>query len=124
MSFLRHPVRWTLVPFLLLSAGLAWFLDTRTPLATLPAWLVATNLLAFPVWWIDKLQARREGLRVPESTLHLVSVAGGAAGSLLAMRLLRHKTRKAAFWAIHGLLALAWLVALIWLFSPPPGQSS
>lgn len=119
MSFLQHPVRWTLVPYLLVSAAGAWFLDTRTPLATIPSWLVAANLCALPVWWIDKLQARAQRLRVPESSLHLISTAGAAPAALLAMSWIRHKTRKPAFWILNVVLTLGWLIFLLWIYAPP-----
>ena len=38
-----------------------------------------------------------EGWRVPEKALHAAAVLGAAPGSLVAMELLRHKTRKQPF---------------------------
>ena len=118
MSFLQHPVRWTLVPFLLVGLALAWVLHDRTPLALLPSWLVAANLCALPVWALDKYQARRDGLRVPESTLHLISAVGAAGGSLVAMSWFRHKTRKPVFWILNVVLVLLHFVALVWFYGP------
>lgn len=58
--------------------------------AFLSAWLFA--LYAF-----DKAAARAGRRRTAEATLHLLALAGGWPGALLAQRVLRHKTRKQPF---------------------------
>ena len=61
-------------------------------------WLCCCTALTTGVYAYDKLMARRGGWRVPERTLHLLTFAGGAAGALFAMIVLRHKTRHRGFW--------------------------
>jgi len=61
------------------------------------------SLLAFSAYAHDKRAARLQARRTPEWVLHLLELAGGWPGALLAQRLLRHKNRKLAyqfaFWA-------------------------
>ena len=57
----------------------------------------ALSLLTFLVYAWDKLQAKRNGRRVPELRLHALSLLGGFAGAALAMALVRHKTQRLAF---------------------------
>ena len=70
-------------------------------------WLVAANGLAMLFYYGDKTAAQRGESRIQESTLHLLELAGGWPGALLAQRLLRHKTVKASyrssFWTMVAL---------------------
>ncbi len=59
--------------------------------------LAAMNLLAFALYGIDKLKAKRGAWRIPESTLLLVAFLGGSLGAFLGMELFRHKTKHAKF---------------------------
>ena len=79
---------------------------------TMTLWYVVVS--AFTAWAFvyDKEQARNRGRRVPESTLHLLTIAGGATGALIAMERYRHKTRHMSFWII-GWSALALHLALL-----------
>ena len=80
--------------------------------------LLSVVTLAFYAW--DKRQATKEGWRVPEKRLHLLSVLGGWPGALLGQRWLRHKTVKTrfrvVFWlTVIGHLAVAAAITyLIW----------
>lgn len=65
--------------------------------AMLPFWLIAANGLAMLFYHGDKTAAQRGGSRVAESTLHLLELAGGWPGALLAQRLFRHKTTKPSY---------------------------
>lgn len=51
------------------------------------------NLIAFFVYADDKRRARHDQWRISESTLVVVALVGGSVGALLAMLMLRHKTR-------------------------------
>lgn len=90
----------------------------------LPTVLVLYGLfsaLALLAHGLDKLAARRGGRRVPEATLHLIALAGGWPGSLLAMRLFRHKRRKRAFVALTWLIAASHAALWAWFLSGPRG---
>jgi len=60
-------------------------------------YLVVVNILAFFTYFIDKKKAEKGKWRIKESTLLIFSFIGGGLGSLLAMRIIRHKTQKFKF---------------------------
>ncbi|MFM2262519.1 MAG: hypothetical protein RI959_1195 [Pseudomonadota bacterium] len=58
------------------------------------------SVLAFFAYAFDKAAAVRRGWRTQENTLHLLGLAGGWPGALLAQQLLRHKSSKPSFVAV------------------------
>lgn len=79
-------------------------------------YLISVNILGFLFMGLDKWKARKRAWRIPEATLFLLALIGGAFGCILGMYLFRHKTRHWYFaygmpviLAIHILLAI-----LIW----------
>lgn len=56
-------------------------------------WLAALNLIAFALMGLDKWKARRGAWRIPEKTLFLAALLGGALGGTVGMHLFHHKTR-------------------------------
>lgn len=79
----------------------------------LGAALVATNLLCWLAFRIDKAAAANQRRRVSERTLLLLSLLGGV-GAVLGMfaHRQRHKTRKLRFVLLVPLAALAQLAAV------------
>ncbi|WP_307731924.1 DUF1294 domain-containing protein [Pseudoduganella sp. SL102] len=77
------------------------------PAIALAGWYALASLATFIAYAIDKRAARLGRRRTPERTLLLLGLAGGWPGALLAQRLVRHKSSKAAFLAKHW-----WTVAL------------
>lgn len=63
----------------------------------LSLWYVGISAVTFAAFSWDKFQAQAGGWRTRETTLHTLSLLGGWPGGLLAMQLLRHKTRKLSF---------------------------
>jgi len=114
----ESPATWT-VPrllalpcFFLLYAAVASRWSASPWVAAVYAW---ASLLAFIAYAIDKSAARHGRWRTPESTLHVLGLACGWPGALLAQQLLRHKSSKApfvaGFWAtvvinVAGFLAV------------------
>lgn len=78
------------------------------------------SAVTFVAYALDKRAARRSNRRIPEKTLHLMELAGGWPGALLAQRTLRHKTVdvrfRVVFWAIVALHMAGWAAAL-WLWA-------
>lgn len=60
-------------------------------------YLCIINILSFSLMGIDKFKARRGLWRIPEKTLFLSALLGGAMGSILGMKLFRHKTKHRSF---------------------------
>ena len=74
------------------------------------------SAITFVVYALDKHAAQTGRWRTPESTLHLLELAGGWPGAWVAQQLLRHKSRKpgyrVAFWLmvlLHGAALAAWV---------------
>lgn len=82
----------------------------------LPLYLLA-SLLSFLQYWLDKRSAQTGDRRTAENTLHLVELAGGWPGALIAQQTFRHKTRKASyqavFWLIVAVHQLFWIDLLL-----------
>ena len=72
------------------------------------------SVLAFLLFGIDKLRAKRRAWRIRESVLLGITLLGGSVGALLGMTLFHHKTRHWYFWAV-AFLSLALQAWLLWL---------
>lgn len=73
------------------------------------------QVAVFCCFWFDKHQARNHGWRVRESTLLLISLAGGV-GAWMGQHILRHKTRKEPFRTLLGVAIGVHLAGLAGLF--------
>lgn len=116
---LRNPLAklalFALLCSLPLSGSLRWLADQQV-LWPLLIYCLA-SLLCFALYWHDKSSARNGARRIPENTLHLIELAGGWPGALVAQQALRHKTRKGSyqllFWCIVALHQLFWADQLL-----------
>lgn len=73
------------------------------------------GVIAFSAYGIDKYRAKHDMWRIPEKTLLLLALLGGAIGAYLGMKTFHHKTQHKKFTIIVPLLALIQLVAVFWL---------
>jgi uncharacterized membrane protein YsdA (DUF1294 family) len=78
-------------------------------------WLLAGTVTTFFFYAYDKMQAKRNGWRIPEIVLKGLVLAGGVIGGWLGMLGLRHKTLHRSFWAVQWVASVIYLV-LAWLF--------
>ena len=83
--------------------------------AVVALWLCFTSAIDFALMGVDKWKARRDAWRIPESTLWLFALLGGALGGTLAMRVFRHKTRHWYFRFGFPLLTVLQIALLLWL---------
>ena len=86
------------------------------PRRLLPLWLMLMSLVLFAVMGADKRRAKKGAWRVPEKTLFLLALLGGALGGVLGMRMFRHKTKHWYFAWGFPILALLQLGLCFWLF--------
>ena len=68
------------------------------------AYLVFVNVIAFLVYGVDKLKARKGHWRISEATLLLLAIVGGSIGAWLGMKAWHHKTMHLKF--MYGLPAI------------------
>ncbi|CAN7364745.1 DUF1294 domain-containing protein [Variovorax paradoxus] len=106
----------SMLPIAVLLLGYAGLLGygvwtTRLPPIALGV-LLLISLLAFAVYGFDKSAAQAGRWRTAESTLHLLSLAGGWPGAWCAQRLFRHKSRKASFMAVYWATVLLNMAAV------------
>lgn len=60
-------------------------------------YLLITNVTSFALFFSDKQKAKKDKWRIKESTLHIAGFMGGIIGSIAAMILFHHKTKKPMF---------------------------
>jgi uncharacterized membrane protein YsdA (DUF1294 family)/cold shock CspA family protein len=118
----ESPAAWTLLRKLALSAfvgvwGYAaakWgFQSPIVEWRLALGWYVMLSLATFLVYVFDKSAAVRGRWRTAESTLHLLSLAGGWPGALLAQQQLRHKTSKFSFILVFWITVLINMAGLV-----------
>jgi uncharacterized membrane protein YsdA (DUF1294 family) len=82
-------------------------------------YLILINAAGLVLMLIDKRRAVKNLWRIPERTLLLLSLAGGCVGTLLGMRLFRHKTKKPAFSIGIPVMFALWVIFAIFLMFLP-----
>ena len=78
-------------------------IDIRIPIG----YLALISIVTFWLYYSDKRRAQRSEWRIPEYTLHLVSLLGGWVMAFLAQQFLRHKNRKLKFQFVYWSTVLA-----------------
>ena len=76
-------------------------------------YIIIINIISFLIYAIDKIKSIKHEYRVPENVLLILSLFGGAIGSLLSMMLFHHKTRKVKFLFVNSILTIIWLYIII-----------
>ena len=79
---------------------------------------VLMSIILFLVMGRDKALSKTRRRRVPEATLFLLALLGGALGGVLGMQIFRHKTQHMSFVIGFPLLALLQWGAVIWMLLP------
>lgn len=72
-------------------------------------WLIASGLVTFVLYAVDKKRAKKNQWRIKEATLLGASMIGGFIGGLAGMYLCRHKTKHWYFVAVNFLALIVWL---------------
>jgi len=79
------------------------------------SWLAlyyGASIITYSAYARDKTAAQNAQRRIPEATLHLMSLIGGWPGALIAQALFRHKTRKPSFLIPYWLTVVVNCIAL------------
>jgi uncharacterized membrane protein YsdA (DUF1294 family) len=82
----------------------------------LTIYLIA-SVITFLVYAQDKSAAKHGRWRTKESTLHGLALTGGWPGALLAQKVLRHKSSKAAFQRVFWLTVVVNVGVVGWLMN-------
>jgi uncharacterized membrane protein YsdA (DUF1294 family)/cold shock CspA family protein len=96
-----------------LAVGVLW----KPPLFV-AAFYVVASVITFMAYAWDKSAARQGNRRTPESTLHLLALACGWPGALLAQQFLRHKSAKAEFRVTFWVTVILNVAGFVFLCSP------
>ncbi|TXH79808.1 DUF1294 domain-containing protein [Pseudoxanthomonas mexicana] len=92
---------------------IAWAIHAgRLPLEVVFVPLVL-SVITFVVYALDKHAAQTGRWRTPESTLHLLELAGGWPGAWIAQQTLRHKSRKPGYRVVYWMMVVLHAAALI-----------
>lgn len=83
-------------------------------------WYALAGCITFYAYDFDKYAAQTGGWRTQESTLHILSLAGGWGGALLAQAYLRHKSQKASFRRVFFITVFLNAAALLYFAAHPP----
>jgi uncharacterized membrane protein YsdA (DUF1294 family)/cold shock CspA family protein len=108
--------RWTLPQLLVLPLFAAVYFYVATRVTVRPGVLlvyVVASIGAFLAYALDKSAAIGRRWRIPEQTLHLIALAGGWPGALLARQFLRHKSSKPSFVAVYWGTVLVNIAAFV-----------
>ena len=79
-------------------------------------YLLAINIIAFVVYGIDKLKAKKGKWRISEATLLLLAIIGGSIGAWFGMNLWRHKTKHLKFRFGLPVILILHLAFLIYIY--------
>lgn len=96
----ESPAPWTPARMLVIPAFVVLFAFVASQWSVKPVVAMAypvASLLAFMAYALDKSAAIQGRWRISESSLHVLSLACGWPGALLAQQLLRHKSSKRSF---------------------------
>ena len=97
-------------------AGLS-FLVHQDKISSIIIWIsLILSITTFIAYGRDKSAAKKQEWRTPEITLHLLSLAGGWTGALIAQQSFRHKTRKTSFKIIFFITAVLNLAVIYLLY--------
>ncbi len=78
----------------------------------LPGIMLGMSLVCFVLMGLDKHRARKHAWRIPEKTLLLVAVLGGAVGGTIGIWCFHHKTRHWYFRFGFPLIALLQIILI------------
>ncbi|WP_331665352.1 DUF1294 domain-containing protein [Anaerocolumna sp.] len=79
-------------------------------------YLIILNVVGFFSMGVDKKRAKNNEWRIKEKTLFFIAIIGGSAGSLLGMKVYRHKTKHTAFVIGMPIILIVQILLVVFLF--------
>ncbi len=80
----------------------------------LVVYLAVVNVIGFFAMGLDKLKAKKRAWRIPEATLFIIALIGGALGTTAGMHVFHHKTKHWYF--LYGMPAILVIQLVLVLF--------
>ncbi len=80
------------------------------------SYLIIINIISFIVIGIDKRKAIKNKWRISEISLLVIAVIGGSLGSILGMKVFRHKTNKTKFNIGIPLILIIQIIIINYIF--------
>jgi uncharacterized membrane protein YsdA (DUF1294 family)/cold shock CspA family protein len=106
----------------LLALGFLLLVGVAVHLSFIPVLViliyVVLSSITFSAYVLDKVAAKNGGWRTRENALHLLSLAGGWPGALMAQNYLHHKTKKQPFRVYFWTTVILNCMALVWPLTP------
>ncbi len=84
-------------------------------LTNISIYLLSINLIGILIMLIDKKKAIKGSWRIPEKSLLVVAMLGGAIGTMVGMYWFRHKTKKLRFTIGFPVILITEIVLLTYL---------
>lgn len=72
-------------------------MEITIPMLIIIGYLFVVNVIGFILMFVDKKRAQNNQWRIKEATLFLTAAIGGSIGSMLGMKVFRHKTKHLSF---------------------------
>ena len=76
-------------------------------------YFIAINLIGVIVNCLDKYKAKHNKWRIKEATLWIIGFLGGALGSYITMKIIRHKTKHKDFMIGMPILIILNIIVII-----------
>lgn len=72
-------------------------MEITIPMLIILGYIFVVNVIGFLLMLVDKKRAQNNQWRIKEATLFLTAAIGGSIGSMLGMKVFRHKTKHLSF---------------------------
>ena len=103
--------------FCVVVVGLSALISVWVGLGIWRGYLIGMTVVTFIAYGYDKRQATAAGRRVPETSLHLLALAGGSLGALAGQYVFSHKTSKQNFRSVFiGIVLLQIVLSLVYFW--------
>jgi uncharacterized membrane protein YsdA (DUF1294 family) len=80
------------------------------------SWTLVASVFCSALYYVDKRQAIHDNRRISEKQLHLIELAGGWPGAVIARQVFRHKTRKLAYRLRFWLIVVVHVLLIIMMY--------